>query len=105
MMTSSANAMETVVFSQFSGGGGDWEQWELEDTGRAEVPLKEGDETHIAGMALSLCSTCDVSIGVGVCVCLCACVPCLSLQMTTLLLLPVPSSSYTPRPVSSVHSG
>ncbi|CAI8058243.1 Nuclear pore complex protein Nup214, partial [Geodia barretti] len=62
MMTSSANSMETVVFSQFGSGGADWEQWELDDTGRAEIPLKDGEDTHVAGMGLSLCSTCDVQI-------------------------------------------
>lgn len=53
--------METVVFSQLPGEA-DWERWELEDSGRAEVPLAEGKETFVAGMALSLCSECDVQI-------------------------------------------
>ena len=62
MLTSSANGLETVVFSQLASGAADWERWELEDTGRAEIPLRDGEETNVAGMALSLCSTCDVQI-------------------------------------------
>ena len=105
-MTSSANSVETVVFSQFGSGGADWEQWELEDTGRAEIPLNDGEDTHVAGMGLSLCSTCDVQIGErwrdGEKVC--RRVP-LPLQMTTLPFLPLPFSSSTRRPASCALSG
>ena len=66
LLTCSANALEIVVFSQLA--GGHWERWELEGTGRAEVPLRTGEETHVAGMALSLCSTCDVQISESLCV-------------------------------------
>lgn len=61
LLTSSANGLETVVFSQLADGGG-WERWELEDSGRAEVPLVNGKETQVVGMALSLCSTASVKI-------------------------------------------
>ena len=60
-MTSSGNGLETVVFNQLDGDGG-WERWELQDNGRAEVPLIDGEETHVAGMAVSLCSTCNIQI-------------------------------------------
>ena len=106
MMTSSANSMETVVFSQFGSGGADWEQWELDDTGRAEIPLKDGEDTHVAGMGLSLCSTCDVQIGEWErCrekVCRRVSLP---LQTTTLPFLPLPFSSSTRLPASSALSG
>ena len=59
LLTSSANGMETVVFNQLQDG---WERWELEDSGRAEVPLVNGQETYVAGMSLSLCSQCEVHI-------------------------------------------
>lgn len=59
LLTASANALETVVFSQLEEG---WERWELEDSGRAETPLADGEETHVVGMALSMCSQCDVQI-------------------------------------------
>lgn len=62
LLTSSANALETVVFSQSDGG---WERWELEDSGRAETPLSDGEETHVVGMDLSMCSQCDVQISEG----------------------------------------
>ena len=61
LLTSSGNGMETVVFNQLPGEVG-WERWDLEDSGRAEVPLADGKETYVAGMALSLCSQCDVQI-------------------------------------------
>ena len=64
-MTSSANAIETVVFSQLpgnGGGGAGWEHWELDDSGRAEMPLEHGNETHVVGMGLSLCSQMEVHL-------------------------------------------
>ena len=61
LFTSSGNGMETVIFNQLPGEAV-WERWELEDTGRAEIPLAEGEETGVAGMALSLCSQSDVQI-------------------------------------------
>lgn len=61
LLTSSGNALETVVFSQLPGDGG-WERWELEDDGRAEVPLADGEETHVVGMDLSMCSQSNVQI-------------------------------------------
>ena len=61
LLTSSANAIETVVCSQLPGEAG-WERWELEDVGRAEVPLADGEETQVAGMALSMCSQTDIQI-------------------------------------------
>ena len=40
-----------------------WEKWELEDTGRAEMPLdQDNNETFAAGMALDLTSQTDVAI-------------------------------------------
>ena len=61
LLTSSTNGLETVVFSQLPGDGG-WERWELDDIGRAEVPLVNGEETHVVGMSLSLCSSSSVKI-------------------------------------------
>jgi nuclear pore complex protein Nup214 len=68
LLTSSANAIESVVFAQHQVDGGGaamrpWEKWELEDTGRAEAPLDEAnDETFPAGMALSYSSEEEIKI-------------------------------------------
>ena len=39
-----------------------WVQWELEDTGRAELPLDGSDETYAAGIALDLTSQKEVQL-------------------------------------------
>ena len=39
-----------------------WHKWEMEDTGRAEIPLHGDNETYTAGMALDLTSQHDVPI-------------------------------------------
>lgn len=60
LVSSSANAVDTAVFAQRNDG---WEKWELEDTGRAELPLDQNNEdTFAAGMALDLTSQQEVVI-------------------------------------------
>ena len=63
-MASSANAVESAVFGQDGEGEtGQWAKWELEDTGRAEMPLNDNNEdTFVAGAALDFTSTEEVTL-------------------------------------------
>lgn len=60
LVSSSANATDTAVFAHRNDR---WEKWELEDTGRVEMPLdQDNEETFAAGMALDLTSQQEVVI-------------------------------------------
>lgn len=54
--------METVVHSHDPDNNSKWVQWELEDTGRAELPLEGSNETYSAGMSLDLTSKKEVHV-------------------------------------------
>ena len=62
LISSSTNALETVVHSHEPDDNTKWAQWELEDTGRAELPLEGSEETYPAGMALDLTSEQEVFV-------------------------------------------
>lgn len=50
MLISSANSIEVGVLGQCE--GGEWEQWQLDDAARAEMPFVSNHETLPVGMAL-----------------------------------------------------
>lgn len=62
LISCSNNAIDTVVHSHDPDDNTKWVQWELEDTGRAELPLEGSEETYPAGMALDLTSQQEVHV-------------------------------------------
>lgn len=63
LISSSANALESAVFGPPEGGGARWDKWELEGTGRVEMPLDENsEETFVVGSSLALTSQVEVAI-------------------------------------------
>ena len=61
-MSCSANALETVLYSHEPTNNSEWVKWELEDTGRAELPLEGSEDTYAAGMSLDLTSQEEVHV-------------------------------------------
>ncbi|KAG1653197.1 Nuclear pore complex protein Nup214 [Nymphon striatum] len=62
LIMASNTALETGVLVASSSDKTIWEQWILEDSGRAELPLTKHDESYAAGMSISFCAQDEVTI-------------------------------------------